>query len=168
MKLTRKEFEEAVVLALKRSLKFFKKKMEEALGEYKDIPNTETQNLKRLNNLMIVDTHSQLWTREALRTLPPAMLRSYENIFKGIRAFELEDILADMDEAGIDMSVIVAVDAETVSHYKIPNELVAQAVKRYPKRFIGFAGVDPHKGGLAVDEVVRSAEELGLAGLKFT
>jgi len=77
---------------------------------------------------MIIDTHSQLWTSETLRTFPPAMLRSYEKIFKGIRAFELEDILADMDEAGIDMSVIVAVDAETVSHYKIPNELVAQVV----------------------------------------
>lgn len=116
---------------------------------------------------MIIDTHSQLWTKEALATFPPAMLRSYEKIFKGIRPLELEDILADMDEAGVDMSVIVAVDAETVSHYKIPNEIVAQAVKRYPKRFIGFAGVDPHKGVLAVDEVMRSVEELGLVGLKF-
>jgi predicted TIM-barrel fold metal-dependent hydrolase len=116
---------------------------------------------------MIIDTHSQLWTKEALATVPPAMLRSYEKIFKGIRPLELEDILADMDQAGVDMSVIVAVDAETVSHYKIPNEIVAQAVKRYPKRFIGFAGVDPHKGVLAVDEVMRSVEELGLVGLKF-
>lgn len=116
---------------------------------------------------MIIDTHSQLWTKEALDTFPPTMLHSYEKMFKGVRTFELEDILADMDQAGVEKAVIVAIDAETVSHYKVPNELVAAAVKRYPDRFIGFAGVDPHKGVLAVDELVRSVEELGLVGVKF-
>lgn len=116
---------------------------------------------------MIIDTHSQLWTREALATFPPEMLHGYEKMFKSVRVFELEEILADMDEAGVDKSVIVAVDAETVLRYKVPNELPAQAVRAYPDRFIGFAGVDPHKGVLAVDEVVRSVEELGLSGLKF-
>lgn len=116
---------------------------------------------------MVIDTHSQLWTKEALATFPPVMLQGYEKMFKGIKTFELEDILADMDKAGVDKSVIVAIDAETVWHYRVPNELVADAVRRYPDRFIGFAGVDPHKGVLAVDEVVRSVEELGLSGLKF-
>jgi hypothetical protein len=88
-------------------------------------------------------------------------------MFKGIKTFELEDILADMDAAGVDKSVIVAVDAETVLRYKVPNELVAKAVKAYPERLIGFAGVDPHKGTIAIDEVVKSVEELGLSGLKF-
>lgn len=115
----------------------------------------------------IIDTHSQLWTKEALKTFPPSMLAGYEKIFKGIRTYELEDILADMDEAGVDMAVIVAIDAETISHYKVPNDLVAQAVKRYPKKFIGFGSVDPHKGVLAIDEVMRSVGELGLSGLKF-
>jgi predicted TIM-barrel fold metal-dependent hydrolase len=116
---------------------------------------------------MIIDTHSQLWTKEALETFPPSMLSSYEKMFKGIRTFELEDILADMDQAGVDMAVLVAIDAETTYHYKVPNELVAQAVARYPRKFIGFAGVDPGKGVLAVEEVRRSVEELGLKGLKF-
>jgi len=116
---------------------------------------------------MTIDTHSQLFTAEALKTFPPAMLAGYEKMFKGVRVFELEDILADMDQAGIDMTVIVAVDAETTYHYKIPNELIAQIVKQYPNRFVGFASVDPHKGLLAVDEVVRSFEQLGLSGLKF-
>ena len=116
---------------------------------------------------MIIDTHSQLWTKEALATFPPSMLASYEQMFKGIKTFELEDILADMDQAGVDMTVIVAADAETTFRYKVPNDLIAEAVKRYPKRFIGFAGVDPHKGMLALEEVDRSVEELGLSGLKF-
>jgi predicted TIM-barrel fold metal-dependent hydrolase len=116
---------------------------------------------------MIIDTHSQLWTKEALETFPPAMLMSYQKRFKDIRTFELEDILADMDQAGVDMSILVAVDAETTYHYRVPNELVAEAVRRYPRRFIGFAGVDPGKGVLAVDEVRRCVEELGLKGVKF-
>lgn len=116
---------------------------------------------------MIIDTHSQLWIREALSSIPPVMLKSYEKMFKGMRTFELEEILADMDEAGVDKAVIVAIDAETVYHYKVPNELVANAVKKYPDRFIGFASVDPHKGVLAIDELKRSIEELGLNGLKI-
>jgi predicted TIM-barrel fold metal-dependent hydrolase len=116
---------------------------------------------------MIIDTHSQLWTEDALKTFPSAMLRSYEEKFKEVRTFELEEIVTDMDQAGVDKSVIVAIDAETMSHYKVPNELVAEAVKRFPNRFIGFAGVDPHKGVLAVDELVRSVEEMGLVGAKF-
>jgi len=120
-----------------------------------------------LKESIIIDTHSQIWTKEALKTFPPAMLAGYERIFKGIRTLELEDILADMDQAEVDMAVIVAVDAETTYRYKIPNDLIAQAVRRYPERFIGFAGVDPHKGVLATEEVVRSVKELGLSGLKF-
>ena len=34
-------------------------------------------------------------------------------------------------------------------------------------RFLGFGGVDPWKGRLAVDEARRVAEVLGLRGLKF-
>lgn len=116
---------------------------------------------------MVIDTHSQLWTKEALATVPERMVRGYEKMFKGVRTFELEDILLDMDQAGVDKAVLVAVDAETVWRYRVPNELVADAVRRYPDRFIGFAGVDPNKGILAVDELSRSVEVLGLSGVKF-
>ena len=116
---------------------------------------------------MVIDTHSQLWTQEALANFPSAMLRSYEEKFKEIKTFGLEEIIADMDQAGVDKAVIVAIDAETVYRYKVSNELVSEAVKRFPDRFIGFAGVDPHKGALAVDELVRGVKELGLVGAKF-
>lgn len=116
---------------------------------------------------MIIDTHSQLMTKEAIATFPSAMLRSYEQMFPGFKTLELEDVLADMDQAGVDKAVIVAIDAETVSGYKLPNEVIADSVSRYPERFIGFAGVDPHKGVLAVEELIKSVEVLGLAGLKF-
>lgn len=75
---------------------------------------------------MVIDTHSQLWIKQALPTFPPAMFRGNEKMFKGVRTFELEDILDDTDEAGVDKSLIVAIDAETVWHYRVLNELVAE------------------------------------------
>ena len=37
----------------------------------------------------------------------------------------------------------------------------------YPEQFIGFGGVDPKQGKLAVKEAVRCVEDLGLKGFKF-
>lgn len=64
--------------------------------------------------------------------------------------------------------VLVQIDAETVSGYPpVPNEYIADIVKRYPKQFIGLGAVDPWKGKAAVREARRCAEELGFRGLKF-
>jgi len=116
---------------------------------------------------MIVDTHSQLWTQEALATFPDFMLESYQKMFGEHLTPTMEDTIRDMDEAGVDKAVIVAVDAETTFGFKTPNELVAQAVEKYPDRLIGFAGVDPRKGRLALEELEHAVKELGLRGLKF-
>ena len=116
---------------------------------------------------MIIDTHSQLWTKEALETFPDFMLESYKKMFGEHLTPTIEDTIKDMDEAGVDKAVIVAVDAETTFGFKTPNELVAEAVKKYPDRLIGFAGVDPRKGKLALDELEYAVKELGMKGLKF-
>lgn len=116
---------------------------------------------------MILDTHSQIWTQEALKTMPEKWLVGYRAIFGDKSFLTIEDTLKDMDEAKVDKAVIVAVDAETTTGFKVPNEYVAGIVKQYPDRFIGFAGVDPHKGILAVRELEKAVQELGLKGLKF-
>jgi predicted TIM-barrel fold metal-dependent hydrolase len=64
--------------------------------------------------------------------------------------------------------VIFSVDAETCSGQPfIGNDYVAEVVRKYSDRFIGFASVDPWKGELAVRELERSVKELGLRGLKI-
>ena len=65
------------------------------------------------------------------------------------------------------MAVLLAWDAET--HTGCPpvtNDFVADAVKKYPDTFIGFASVDPWKGQKAVLELERAVKVLGLRGLK--
>ncbi len=116
---------------------------------------------------LIIDTHSQLWTKEALTTFPKRMLQGYRRIFGENLAPTLEETIKDMDEAGVDQSVIVAIDAETVSGYKVSNDLITESVAKYPDRLIGFASVDPHKGVLALKELDRAVCELGLQGLKI-
>ena len=115
---------------------------------------------------MIIDTHSQLWTKEARESLPKEMAASYQETFK-FTVPTAEDTIKDMDEAAVDKAVIVAIDAETTYKYKVSNDLIADTVNLYPDRLIGFASVDPHKGIVAVEELKRAVTELGLKGLKL-
>jgi len=117
---------------------------------------------------MIIDTHAQLFTPEFIAEIKSGRITGldqmgYASFFKG----NVLDTIADMDAAEVDYSVVVAVDAETTRGYRVSNELVAEAVRRYPKRLIGFASVDPHKGMVACRELEHAVRNLGLVGLKI-
>jgi len=79
-------------------------------------------------------------------------------------SFTVEDFISMMDEAGIDLAVLHGEDQETTFNKRIPNELVAEVVESHPDRFLGFAGVDPHKGKAAVRELRSAVRERGFAG----
>jgi len=115
---------------------------------------------------MIIDTHSQIFNKAAIESMPKAMALSYQALFKDLKFPEIEDTLEDMAGAGVDKAVIVAIDAETTFNYIVTNDLVADTVAKYPDKFIGFASVDPHKGLVACAELERAVKELGLKGLK--
>jgi predicted TIM-barrel fold metal-dependent hydrolase len=61
--------------------------------------------------------------------------------------------------------VVKGCDIESTFNFKIENDHVADLCRRFPSRFIGFAGVDPHKGKVAVAELERAVRELGMRGL---
>jgi len=82
-------------------------------------------------------------------------------------------IVRDMDAAGIDKSVLLAVDwglARYLSDLKLSveeiNRTYADAVKRHPQRLVAFAGIDPRRDK-AVEIVERSLKEWGMKGIKF-
>ena len=116
---------------------------------------------------MIIDTHSQLFTAEAMASFPEEMARSYQAMFPDMTHPSIADTLSDMDAAGVERAVIVGIDAETTHRYRVANDLVARTVAQHPQRLIGFAGADPHKGALACDELTRAVNDLGLRGLKL-
>lgn len=75
-----------------------------------------------------------------------------------------EEIIADMDAHGIEKSVLLPLDARTRGEGYVPNDLIADLVRQYPDRFIGFANVDPHMGQEAIKELERAIKQLGLKG----
>lgn len=79
----------------------------------------------------------------------------------------LEDYLAAYERNNARHVVIKARDLEATFDFKVRNEDVAQFCKDHGPRFIGFAGVDPHKGMEAVRELEHAVRELGLRGLNL-
>ena len=78
----------------------------------------------------------------------------------------LEDLAREYEEMDV-VAVLLAWDAETATgRPRVPNELVADACRDFPKAFVGFGSVDPLKGDRAVGELDRIAE-LGLKGVKL-
>ena len=61
----------------------------------------------------------------------------------------LDDVLRDLDAAGVDMACIVAWDTSTQYGVKlVTNDDVSRLAAAHPDRFIPFASVDPNMGRL--------------------
>ncbi len=77
----------------------------------------------------------------------------------------IEEFIQQLDKMGVEKAVIFNLDEETPSGIKgLPNDYYADIVKRFPEKFIGFAGIDPLKEKEALREINRSYE-LGLRGI---
>ncbi|MGQ9600622.1 MAG: amidohydrolase family protein [Anaerolineae bacterium] len=90
------------------------------------------------------------------------------HVFLGTSLFgygqSLAKVCANMDRLGIDKAVLVPVKPRDY-HLGPMNELVADAVQKYPDRFMGLCRVDPWQGEAALAEVRRGFEHLGACGL---
>lgn len=77
-----------------------------------------------------------------------------------------ESIIALMDEAGIDRAVIMTyVDAPATGEH--PLQFIADAVKRFPERLIGFARMNPFYGKRSSDLLEQALTDLRFKGLKI-
>jgi predicted TIM-barrel fold metal-dependent hydrolase len=88
------------------------------------------------------------------------------------QSFISDKRLRDMDEAGIDMQVISPVcfqdglvdPSEATSLARLTNDETYEIIKKYPKRFAGFAGLACQDPDAAAKELERTVKELGLKG----
>jgi len=78
--------------------------------------------------------------------------------------FPIESYLQEM-EGVVDKAIIVAVKFRKLG-FNIPNDYVAECVKKYPDKFAGICCVDPTEED-AVSELERCVTELGMIGLKL-
>ncbi len=84
---------------------------------------------------------------------------------------EAEGLLAEMDEAGIDKSVIFPVDfGVALGDPEVPieevNKKYSELARKHPDRLVAFAGVDPRRKE-APDLFKRCISEWGMKGLKL-
>lgn len=114
-----------------------------------------------------IDFHVHLPTPEWLDQAMAGYIEAAERYFRSsVSRQSLNQVARHYEEMDL-VAVLLAWDAETATHRpRLSNEYVAQAVKAYPGRFVGFGSVDPLKGAEAVRGVDRIAE-LGLKGVKF-
>jgi predicted TIM-barrel fold metal-dependent hydrolase len=73
-----------------------------------------------------------------------------------------EELIAIMDEAGVDISVILNIGWTTHELCVETNDYIIESVSRYPQRLVGFCAVQPQSPKAAVVEIERCAE----AGIK--
>lgn len=68
-----------------------------------------------------------------------------------------EDLLAAMDETGIDSSVVLNIG--WVSHELCvkTNDYILDSISRYPTRLVGFCAIQPRAGEAAIAEIERCA-----------
>jgi hypothetical protein len=73
-----------------------------------------------------------------------------------------DELIASMDEAGVDISVIANIGWTTHELCVETNDYILESISRYPQRLIGFGAVQPQSPDAAVAEIERCAK----AGIK--
>lgn len=116
---------------------------------------------------MIIDIH--------VHAFPKTIRDHREDFFDGEPAFRLlydspksklvsgDDIVAAMDDSGVDRSVIFGFPWRNGDYFKANNDYILDAVSRYPDRLTGFCCLDPAHPE-ALEEVLRCLNA-GLAGV---
>ncbi len=84
--------------------------------------------------------------------------------FSKMKPQTVEEVVADLDQHGVERAVITGRDCETTYGAKSNNESVLEFVKKFPNKFFGFIGLDPHKGMQAVYELRSAVQDLGMHG----
>ena len=110
---------------------------------------------------MIIDTYVQFG---------PGLANHNTRLQRPLVALDTaEALIAQMDKNGVDISVLFAPrwvggDFEDPTYEKA-NAAIAEAVAAYPRRFIGFARVNPNYGKAAVELLEKCFTEYGFKGL---
>ena len=78
---------------------------------------------------------------------------------KNAKLATADELIASMDKAGVDISVIVNIGWTTHELCVETNDYILESIARYPQRLIGFCTVQPHSYEAAITEIERCAQE---------
>lgn len=118
--------------------------------------------------ILAIDAWASCIPPEAAKHWPDSfrhVFNRYRAPAKIVEGMDIETMLAEMEEAGVEKAVLSAFVYEGV---QVTNEMVAKWVRQYPNKFIGCGTVDPRGKPMKVlDEIKRMVEELGLIALRL-
>jgi predicted TIM-barrel fold metal-dependent hydrolase len=115
---------------------------------------------------MIIDFHTHVFPPEIKKKrnkyieLDPCFAILYSD--PKAKMATAEELIASMDEAGVDISVILNYGWTTHELCLETNDYIMESVSRYPQRLVGFCAVQPQSPEAAVAEIERCAK----AGIK--
>lgn len=112
---------------------------------------------------MIVDCHVNLWKPEHLNPLFAAGTAYSRPGAVSPRA-DADTVFAAMAE--VDRAIVFSLRYGDSAGIDGDDETTAEAVRRYPDKFVGFAAVDPRRPD-AMALLEHAIEDLGLKGVKF-
>jgi hypothetical protein len=111
---------------------------------------------------MIIDFHTHVF---------PPQIKKHRNKYidsdpcfailyskKDAKLATTDELIASMDKAGIDISVILNTGWTTHELCVETNDYILESIARYPKRLIGFCSVQPQSYEAALDEIERCAK----------
>jgi predicted TIM-barrel fold metal-dependent hydrolase len=111
---------------------------------------------------VIIDFHTHIF--------PPWLREKRDEYVKSDPCFSLlysqpkariataEELLASMDEAGIDVSIVLNAGWVSQELCVKTNDYILDSVSRYPARLVGFCVIQPRAGEAAIAEVERCAK----------
>lgn len=113
---------------------------------------------------MIVDVHTHVWES------PCHIGESFVADARAAAGSAYADISVDLEKhwevmQSVDRAVVLGFRARHVD-VLVPNEYVAEYVRRHPEKLIGFCSVDPQDPD-AVEQLDHAVQKLGLRGLKM-
>jgi len=111
---------------------------------------------------MIIDFHTHVFSPQIKKNRSkyidsdPCFAILYSN--KEAKLATADELIASMDEAGIDISVILNHGWATHELCVETNDYILESIARYPKRLIGFCAIQPYSSSAAIAEVERCAK----------
>lgn len=117
---------------------------------------------------MIIDAHTHIISPEVASAKASYLDRDgwFDECYRNPKArfASAESLVASMDAAGIERSVITGFAFADPALCAASNDYLIEAVRRFPGRFIGLAAVQPEAGLPAVYELERCLQA-GLSGV---
>ncbi|MER7048460.1 amidohydrolase family protein [Streptomyces jumonjinensis] len=124
---------------------------------------------------MRIDVHAHVWTDDYLDLLDgygKTDTATQRGTGAGLGEREIEERFALMDSAGVTHQVLSAppqsphfADPEQALHAaRFINDQYAETVRRWPDRFLAFASLPLPHTDLALKELTRALDDLGMAG----